>query len=223
MRAQINLSSFFAFITLFVPLWCAAQVEEEVRTGNAETIAFVAVSDDDLRKFGSFPFDRRLTVELIESLKKAGASAIVMKFFFDTPTPSDERLSRSIASIPVLIQEELIVDKRSPEQETLPKLLRGRYKPAITSIHKAASDIGFVNARLEFSHDRIEIQAQVNDRLSKSLVLLAAELATQSKATINEKKHCSSHQEYSQLTKWDVLNANTDALITRNQCHLKLH
>src|SRR4051812_26001715 len=95
------------------PSWkCAAAIALALGTNAAAAadvsvespLAFVAVTDATLGALGKFPIDRKYYAQAIDEAADAGAKAVALKFFFETPTPSDETLGAALKRLPVLIQ-----------------------------------------------------------------------------------------------------------------------
>jgi len=71
----------------------------------AESPFRVVMYDDKTeQELGAFPPRRSLWAKTVDTLRLAGARAVVLKFFFDLPSTDDGMLAQSIAHIPVFLQ-----------------------------------------------------------------------------------------------------------------------
>src|ERR1700741_1748893 len=78
-------------------------------SGWPHPFAAVFVDDATEQALGPFPYDRGLYAQAIESLRQAGAKAVVIKYFLDQAKPGDgdDQLAAEMKKIPVLLQARL--------------------------------------------------------------------------------------------------------------------
>lgn len=71
-------------------------------------------------KLGAFPIDRAYVAQAVDALTKAGAKAIVLKFFYDQPSSvsSDDALQKALIKSNVLLQAR--IDDTEPKPNQLP-------------------------------------------------------------------------------------------------------
>ncbi|MDD5438604.1 MAG: CHASE2 domain-containing protein [Candidatus Omnitrophica bacterium] len=62
----------------------------------SDKIVFVEISDDSIRKLGSWPFDRKYHALMVQVLKEAGAKAIIFDVFFSEPKDGDQEFGEAV-------------------------------------------------------------------------------------------------------------------------------
>ncbi|MFK4706192.1 CHASE2 domain-containing sensor protein [Roseateles asaccharophilus] len=151
----------------------------------------VLIDDASTVKLGAMPIDRLTYVKAIQRGKALGAKSVTIKLFLESPTNRDSELAAAMQSIPVFLQTRSGGVDRNP----LPGLMRQGSIPNPLELGplvlpqevllKQAAGVGFVDARLPDSHDRVELFATVQKAgLLPSLQLLLAENITSSRATV---------------------------------------
>lgn len=143
------------------------------------TIAFVAVTDADLERFGTFPFDRKILAQVVHRVRAAQARAIVLKFFFNEDQASDRLLAAEAQALPTYFQMSLHGVRERPSDGRLEGVAERPNKTLLPS----AAGTGFVNERTS-QGNRIELEAYADGVHVKSLSLLGAELASGHRAEI---------------------------------------
>lgn len=142
-------------------------------------IEFVAVSDADVERFGTFPFDRKILAQVVHRIRGAEASAIILKFFFTEDQASNSLLAHEARQIPTYFQMGLKdIRERSSDGR-----LEGTAELPNKTLMPSAAGIGYVNERASLG-DRVELEAYADGARVKSLSLIGAELASGHRAEI---------------------------------------
>ncbi len=138
-------------------------------------------------RLGTFPIDRIHIASAIDNLSKAGAKAVVLKFFYDQPSinvTSDTALAKAMTGVKVLLQAR--IDNNEPKPNPLPArfLFNAPAGPvAITGrsgwvplpmLARSAYAVGFVDA---ISVDKIPAFERYLDGNVKSLTVAALQVA----------------------------------------------
>jgi CHASE2 domain-containing sensor protein len=124
---------------------------------NAPPFQLVMIDAATEAKLGAFPIDRAHVAKAVEVLTKAGAKAIVLKFFYDqlSNVSSDEALQKALSQSNVLLQAR--IDDTEPKPNQLPSKFLMSSTTASTTISgnsgwlprpnfaNAAAAIGFVD------------------------------------------------------------------------------
>jgi hypothetical protein len=108
------------FLLLFSPLASLG------RDFSRDFVVVFATATTEAR-FGKVPLDRSLLAKAIENAAHAEAKGVVIKFFLDLPRnpQSDSRLTRAIATVPVILQAR--IDDAEPNSNPLPSgVLKGK-------------------------------------------------------------------------------------------------
>lgn len=138
-------------------------------------------------RLGAFPIDRVHIANAINNLSKAGAKAVVLKFFYDLPSnhpASDIALANAMAGTKVLLQAR--IDDNEPNLNLLPArfLFNAPAGPVaigglsgwlpLPMLANAAHAVGFVDV---VSVDKVPAYERYLDRNVKSLTIAALQVA----------------------------------------------
>lgn len=158
----------------------------------AQDFAVVFITARTEAQFGNIPLDRTLIAQAIEKAAENQAKGVVLKFYIDQSrnAESDERLARSLANIPVLLQAR--IDNTEPNPNPLPVRFTLSDTSYVTdakgnsgwiplpALANNSHDICFV----DFDRSPVPLVEMYQGKAVKSLVLCAAELAIGEQATI---------------------------------------
>jgi hypothetical protein len=162
---------------------------------------FVMIDSKTEAIHGTLPFNRALMAKAIDKLAAAKAKRIVLKFFYDLPSTEDEdrALEASICAAPVALQAGLneteeattnaIEAKFQSDAKPLPGLLLAGNSGFIPlrRFSKCAQAVGFVD---HFNgSDEIPLVELYQDKMVKSLWLVALEMASGQKAHVEPSGH----------------------------------
>ena len=112
-------------------------------------ISIIGITDEDMKQFSRWPLPRRYYAEIIDYLKKGGASVIAMDIFFDMPDKenpeNDKALSDAIKSAGMVILPAW--SSTSNLVNTSPKdgIYRGKLNENIDIISEPAKGMGHLN------------------------------------------------------------------------------
>lgn len=138
-------------------------------------------------KFGAFPIDRVHIANAINNLSKAGAKAVVLKFFYDQPSnnpANDTALANAMSGMKVLLQAR--IDDNEPKPNPLPArfLFNAPAGPVaigglsgwlpLPVLANAAHAVGFVDI---ISVDKVPAYERYLDRNVKSLTVATLQVA----------------------------------------------
>ena len=169
-----------------------------VRLVSAATLspfAFVMIDSQTEGLYGTLPFNRTLIAKAVDRLAAAGAKGIVLKFFYDLPSTEekDHLLELSICHARVALQASLNDDEGTTNSldgrftiDLLPELgisaLFGGKKALIplSRFARCAESVGFVDS----TATEIPLIEVYQDKIVKSLHLIALEMASSQKAQI---------------------------------------
>lgn len=195
----IRILSILLIISIFVvPSYAIDKSVSNNKEFETKTM-FVVIDEPSMANFGRMPVNRKIYADVIRYAKEAGARAVAVKFFLDTPSESDELLAKSMDGFPVLLQFMFTEIKNDGPPSTGNKQHTGSDADPTTfnlmhgdtlvwpvsKLAERATNIGFVQARVTEKHDRIESFAinQGNGQILPSLQLAIAETALGNKAT----------------------------------------
>jgi CHASE2 domain-containing sensor protein len=160
---------------------------------------FVATNDEDEGRLGPWPLDRSLYASAIARAREDGASAVVLKFFFDLPSKpeADARLAGAIASMPVYLQFGFAKSSGKAEDQSVwrsdfgPENLKVFFQGSpsllpLPSFRENAAGIGFVNVLPDPGHDRVEIFGSAGAGMAASLQLLSIEADVSAKVSVRD-------------------------------------
>ena len=180
----------------------------------SQDFAVVFINEATEARYGRIPLERSLLAQAVDNASKAGAKAIMIKFFLDQArtATSDQQLATSIATTPVLLQARIDPSEHNPNE--LPKrftLPETDYSTAISgdsgwiplpAFAEHAHDVCFV----DFDDSPVPVVETYQGKTVKSLLLCAAELAIGQKAIITPSKSLAIGQYTAPL---DALNRVT--------------
>jgi len=155
-------------------------------TGNVGDIVFISVTDDDIRTLGPMPLDRRLYAQAIVEARNRGASAMLIKFFFDRSTPSDDALADAMKTLPTFLQQDFKAESTVAPSGDTGTVMSGILSGANPTLFAASKGVGFVTARSGSESDRIELVAYAKDKRIESLQLLGAEALLHTQAVVTK-------------------------------------
>ncbi len=176
------------FMGTALGIWLAVHIA----TGAAQTspphpFQLVMIDAAAEARFGAFPIDRSHIANAINNLSKAGAKAVVLKFFYDQPSAnaaSDIALASAMAGTKVLLQAR--IDDNEPKPNPLPArfLFNAPAGPVaigglsgwlpLPILANAAHAIGFVDV---ISVDKVPAYERYLDRNVKSLTVATLQMA----------------------------------------------
>jgi CHASE2 domain-containing sensor protein len=183
-------------MTLFLAMAFAGMVYANTNANtstNTKTPPFQLVMIDAATeaKLGAFPIDRAHVAKAVDALTKAGAKAIVLKFFYDQPSSveSDDALQKALRNSNVLLQAR--IDDTEPKPNQLPNKF---YIPSanasttisgnsgwlpLPSLANAAAAIGFVDTTdVNVAPAIIGYQGKVVPSLTVATIQAALDSAT---------------------------------------------
>jgi CHASE2 domain-containing sensor protein len=171
-------------------------VAREVHAQTKPPFELVLIDAASEKRMGSFPIDRKIVAQAINTLKEAGVTGVVLQFFYDQPAKdaeSDAALAEAIAQTKTLLQARM--DDAEFGENPLPAKFRvnnikGAYKTDLSGssgwiplpvFARSAHDIGFVDIN---EPDEVPMVVKYQDHDVNSLTLAALELATGETAEI---------------------------------------
>ena len=158
----------------------------------ASHFAVVMIDDETEAKLGAFPYDRAIMAKAVDACVRAGAKAVVLKFFFDQPKSEagDAALRDAMTRIPVALQVRLENSEGRPlpippqfsfGKAHLPAAVRGDlgWIP-LPGLMDAAVAVGFV----DFDGPTIPLVEEYRGVGYRSLLLCCLELALDAPASV---------------------------------------
>lgn len=192
----------FASLCISIPCLCinTCWSSELPVTDLEDKTAFLVIDDDSLARLGPMPIDRVNYAQAISNARKAGAKAVVMKYFLDTEKSSDPLVQAAMLELPVLLQAGFDKNGKLESFQALEKFTRNAsdlrdishpYRTRALELPNptllgAGNALGFVEARLSKQHNKIESFAVLpNGKILPSLQLLLAETAIGTQAKVH--------------------------------------
>jgi len=206
---EVALFTFTTVIALCVGTTDTRGQPDTQHQSTSSHFLFVATNDEDEGRLGPWPLDRSLYASAIARAREDGASAVILKFFFDRPsTPeADDRLAGAISSMPVYLQFAFDGDDEKADSQFVwrsdlgPENLKVFFhSPAsllpLPLLRKNAAGIGFVNTLPDPDDDRIELLGSTGVGIAASLQLLSIEADVSAQVSVHEMRFSINGKSY---------------------------
>lgn len=168
--------------------WLSFNNDSAVPIGESQTL-LVVVDDKSVSTLGVAPIDRLHVAHAIDRLKKYGAKAVAIKFFYDTSKNSDAALASSMRQIPTLLQYSLDpsgrekINPRAGFDILISQPISGAgFMMPVLPLRSAAHDLGFVNLYDVKNQNKVELVGQSDGHSVPSLQLEILEAVANKKA-----------------------------------------
>lgn len=180
-------------------LWSASWVSAAPASLSDDPFVAVFVDDATEKALGPFPYDRSQYAKALNALRKAGAKAVVLKFFLDQakPGPGDNVLAAEMKGMRILLQARL--DPKEPKPNPMPAstdrsaLVQGDTRSLLSGksgwiplekFSRNSSDVGFVDIASARHVLDIPVVLLYQGMVVPSLELAAIETALGQKARV---------------------------------------